>query len=50
MQNLSNGIVIMLIGMGGTLASLFGLTLVIHLLKRLLPYREDEAADTKEVV
>ena len=49
MENLSNGIVIMLVGMGGTLASLFGLTLVINLLKRLLPYRE-EAADSKEVV
>jgi len=50
MENLTNGIVIMLVGMGGTLVSLFGLTLVINFLKRLFPYREDQAGDTKEVV
>ena len=50
MDNLSTGVVIMLVGMGGTLASLFGLTLMINLLKRLMPYREETGRDIKEVV
>jgi hypothetical protein len=49
METFSNGIVIMLVGMGGTLVSLLGLTFLIDLLKRLLPYREETGKKGKEV-
>ena len=50
MSNFTYGLVIAFIGMGGTLLSLLLITLVIDLLKRILPYREAEEKDVKEVV
>jgi len=46
MDNFSFGLTLTVIGMGSTLVSLWFLTLVINLLKRLFPYREEE--DGKE--
>lgn len=48
MDNLTIGLVITFVGMGGTLLSLWLITLVIHLLKRLFPYREAEDVSKKE--
>ena len=50
MSNFTYGLVITLIGMGGTLLSLWLITLMVDLLKRILPYREAEEKDVKEVV
>jgi len=50
MNKFTYGLVIAFIGMGGTLLSLWLITLVIDLLKRILPYREVEEKDVKEVV
>lgn len=36
------GVTITIVGMGGTLASLWFLTIVITVLKRFFPYRESE--------
>lgn len=36
------GVTITIVGMGGTLASLWFLTIVINVLKRFFPYRESE--------
>lgn len=44
------GIVITVVGMGGTLVSLWFITVVIGLLKRLLPYREEKEKNGKETV
>ena len=50
MSNFTYGLVITVIGMGGTLLSLWLITLMVDLLKRILPYREAEEKDVKEVV
>lgn len=50
MEKFTHGFVITLIGMGGTLLSLWFLTLAVNLLKRLFPYREVEDKHGKEVV
>ena len=50
MSNFTYGLVITVIGMGGTLLSLWLITLMVNLLKRILPYREAEEKDVKEVV
>jgi Na+-transporting methylmalonyl-CoA/oxaloacetate decarboxylase gamma subunit len=42
MDNFTFGITMTIVGMGSTLFSLWFLTLVINLLKRLFPYRESE--------
>lgn len=42
MDNFTFGITMTIVGMGSTLFSLWFLTLVIDLLKRLFPYRESE--------
>jgi len=42
MDNFTFGITMTVVGMGSTLFSLWFLTLVINLLKRLFPYRESE--------
>jgi hypothetical protein len=49
MDNFRIGLVLMVVGMGGTLFSLWFITLVIQLLKRLFPFREEER-NGKEVV
>ncbi|NLI82974.1 MAG: hypothetical protein GX443_14980 [Deltaproteobacteria bacterium] len=49
MDNLTTGLVITLVGMGGTLLSLWLLTLVIRILKRFLPYTDAEEKKGKEV-
>jgi Na+-transporting methylmalonyl-CoA/oxaloacetate decarboxylase gamma subunit len=50
MSNLNYGLVITVIGMGGTLISLWLITLVVDLLKRAFPYRESEEKERKELV
>ena len=50
MNKFTYGLVITLIGMGGTLLSLWLITLMVDLLKRILPYQEAEEKDVKEVV
>jgi len=40
MDNLTHGLVITLVGMGGTVASLWLIALAVYLLKRLFPCRE----------
>jgi hypothetical protein len=42
MDNFTFGITMAVVGMGSTLFSLWFLTLIINLLKRLFPYRESE--------
>jgi hypothetical protein len=49
MSKFTYGLVISVIGMGGTLACLWFITLAIALLKRMFPYREVEEKDVKEV-
>jgi hypothetical protein len=44
------GLVITLVGMGGTLLSLWFITLLVVLLKRLFPYREEQEKNGKEMV
>ncbi len=41
------GLIIAFIGMGGTLLTLWLLTLVVDLLKKLFPYREGEEDNGK---
>lgn len=43
MNNLEQGLVIMLVGMGGTLLSLGFIILVVNIMKRILPYKEEPA-------
>ena len=40
MDNFTFGVTVAVVGMGSTLFSLWFLTLVINLLKRIFPYRE----------
>jgi len=47
MDTLAAGLAITIVGMGGTLVSLWFITLIITLLKRVLPYRESQE-ETKE--
>jgi Na+-transporting methylmalonyl-CoA/oxaloacetate decarboxylase gamma subunit len=42
MDTFTFGITMTIVGMGGTMLSLWFLTLIINLLKRLFPYRESE--------
>ena len=49
-DNYTYGFVITVVGMGGTLVSLWFITLVIGLMKKLLPYREEQEKDGKETV
>jgi Na+-transporting methylmalonyl-CoA/oxaloacetate decarboxylase gamma subunit len=42
MNNLDHGLVLTLVGMGGTLVSLWLIILVVGLLKRLFPYMNSE--------
>ncbi len=42
MNNLSYGLVLTFVGMGGTLVSLWLIILVVSLLKRLFPYMDSE--------
>ncbi len=50
MSKFSIGLVITVVGMGGTVVSLWVITLVVDLLKRAFPYRESEERERKEVV
>jgi len=50
MDNLTKGLVLTVIGMGGTLLSLWLLTLIIQVLKKFFPYSEAEEKSGKEVV
>jgi Na+-transporting methylmalonyl-CoA/oxaloacetate decarboxylase gamma subunit len=49
MDKFTNGFVLTVVGMGGTLLSLWFLTLVVQLLKKVLPYRETDEKSKKEV-
>jgi len=44
------GLVITVVGMGGTLVSLWFITMVVGLLKKVLPYREEQEKNGKETV
>jgi len=50
MDKLTNGLVLTVVGMGGTLLSLWFIILVIQVMKKIFPYREVEEKDGKEVV
>lgn len=50
MDKFTYGFVITVVGMGGTLVSLWFLTVVINLLKRIFPYREADEKSGREVV
>ena len=45
MNNLTFGLTMLIVGMGGTLATLFLLTLVIRVLVALFPVRSNEKED-----
>jgi hypothetical protein len=49
MDKFMYGLVITLVGMGGTLLSLCCIIGVVQLLKRLLPYREADEPKAREV-
>ncbi|WP_153307222.1 OadG family protein [Syntrophobacter fumaroxidans] len=42
MDTLTYGLVITLVGMGGTILGLYFIVLFVELVKRLFPYREEE--------
>ena len=44
------GFVITVVGMGGTLLSLWFITFVVGLLKKVFPYREEQEKNGKEIV
>ncbi|MBF0118929.1 MAG: hypothetical protein HQK79_08845 [Desulfobacterales bacterium] len=48
MDNLTFGLTLTIVGAGGTLFSLWALTLFIDLLKKLLPYKEEEEEKEEE--
>jgi hypothetical protein len=48
MDDITVGLVITLVGMGGTVATLWFITLLVVLLKRFIPYREESAANGRE--
>jgi Na+-transporting methylmalonyl-CoA/oxaloacetate decarboxylase gamma subunit len=48
MDNFSFGMTMTVVGMGSTLFSLWFLTLIINLLKRIFPYREPDEEKGKE--
>lgn len=50
MSKFSYGLVITVVGMGGTIVCLWLITVVVDLLKRAFPYRESEEKDRKEAV
>jgi Na+-transporting methylmalonyl-CoA/oxaloacetate decarboxylase gamma subunit len=50
MGDFAIGLVLLLVGMGGTLLALWLIILLVQLLKKILPYREAEEKDGKEVV
>ncbi|MCU0586796.1 MAG: OadG family protein [Syntrophobacteraceae bacterium] len=49
-DKLTYGLVITVVGMGGTLASLWFITFMIGLLKKVFPYREEQEKNGKEIV
>ena len=49
MDRFMYGLVITMVGMGGTLLSLCLIVFVVHLLKRIVPYREVDEQKEKEV-
>lgn len=48
MNDMTVGLVITLVGMGGTLSTLWFITLMVALLKRVLPYGSESSANGKE--
>jgi hypothetical protein len=49
MDKLMYGLVLTLVGIGGTLLSLCVIIIAVHLLKRVFPYRESDESKEKEV-
>lgn len=49
MDKLTYGLVITLVGMGGTLLGLYVIVLFVQLVKKLFPYRDEEKGKGKEV-
>jgi Na+-transporting methylmalonyl-CoA/oxaloacetate decarboxylase gamma subunit len=50
MDKFAYGLIITIVGMGGTLFSLMVLIWAIQIMKRFFPYREEEEQKGKEVV
>ena len=48
MDNVTFGMTVTLVGMGGTLSTLWFITLMVALLKRVLPYGSESSANGKE--
>jgi hypothetical protein len=49
MDKLTYGLVITLVGMGGTLLGLYFIVLFVQLMKKLFPYHDEEEGKGKEV-
>jgi hypothetical protein len=49
-EKFTHGLVITIVGMGGTLVCLWFITFVIALLKKIFPYREEQEKNGKEMV
>jgi hypothetical protein len=47
MDNVTFGVTMLVVGMGGTLLTLWGIGLVIRVLKRIFPFKEDETTDQR---
>ena len=47
MDNFTFGLSFTVVGMGGTVFSLWGLSLIVDLLKRIFPYKDSEEKETK---
>jgi hypothetical protein len=45
MDNMTFGVTMLVVGMGGTLLTLWGISLVIRVLKRMFPVKEDKTTD-----
>jgi TRAP-type mannitol/chloroaromatic compound transport system permease small subunit len=45
MDNVTFGVTMLVVGMGGTLLTLWGISLVIRVLKKIFPAKEDEKTD-----
>lgn len=43
MDNLTFGLTLLVVGMGGTLAALAALAMLMGLLKKMFPYEKDDA-------
>jgi hypothetical protein len=47
MDNVTFGVTMLVVGMGGTLLTLWGISLFIRVLKRIFPVKEDKTTDSR---